>query len=65
MQERARAKRLLLLLRAMRHPKKRGLEGRVFMPAKDGARYCAPILTRVTSKIRVSLGGKPFFGSEP
>ena len=31
----------------------------------DRRNYCAPIFTSVTSKISVSFGGKPFFGSEP
>jgi len=36
-----------------------------FLFATCNTFYCAPIFTSVTSKIRVALGGKPFFGSAP
>jgi hypothetical protein len=48
----------------LRNKKKRGSKPRFFVRG-ERAFYCAPILTSVTSKIRVSFGGNPFFGSEP
>ena len=45
--------------------KKRGHQAAFFCCNVNRRDYCAPIFTSVTSKTRVALGGKPFFGSAP
>lgn len=49
----------------LRGNEKRGPEAAFLFATCNPSSYCAPIFTSVTSKIRVALGGKPFFGSAP